>query len=52
MKGYIVCVYKKIDDENTLKKYAIDAKKAVEKYKGKFLIRGGKKNSYRRRGIH
>ena len=29
MKGYIVCVYKKINDENILKKYAIDAKKAV-----------------------
>jgi uncharacterized protein (DUF1330 family) len=43
MKGYIVCVYKKINDENILKKYSIDARKAVEKYKGKFLIRGGKK---------
>ena len=42
MKGYIVCVYKKINDENILKKYSIDARKAVEKYKGKFLIRGGK----------
>ena len=43
MKGYVVCVYKSINDENALKKYAIKARVAVEKYKGKFLIRGGKK---------
>tara|TARA_B110001452_G_scaffold258902_1_gene254621 strand:+ start:900 stop:1187 length:288 start_codon:yes stop_codon:yes gene_type:complete len=43
MKGYVVCVYKKINDENVLKEYAINARVAVEKYKGKFLIRGGKK---------
>mgnify|MGYP001293651899 FL=1 len=43
MKGYVVCVYKSINDENALKNYAIKAKVAVEKYKGKFLIRGGKK---------
>jgi uncharacterized protein (DUF1330 family) len=43
MKGYVVCVYKSIDDENALKEYAIKARVAVEKYKGKFLIRGGKK---------
>ena len=43
MKGYVVCVYKSINDENALKNYAIKAKIAVEKYKGKFLIRGGKK---------
>ena len=42
MKGYVVCVYKSINDENALKNYAIKAKIAVEKYKGKFLIRGGK----------
>ena len=42
MKGYVVCVYKSINDENALKNYAIKAKVAVEKYKGKFLIRGGK----------
>ena len=42
MKGYIVCIYKKIGNENALKKYAAKAKSAVEKYKGKFLIRGGK----------
>ena len=42
MKGYIVCVYKSISNEEKLKEYAIKAKAAVEKYKGKFLIRGGR----------
>ena len=42
MKGYVVCVYKSISSEEKLKEYAIKAKAAVEKYKGKFLIRGGK----------
>ena len=42
MKGYIICVYKSISDEEKLKEYALKAKAAVEKYKGKFLVRGGK----------
>ena len=42
MKGYVVCVYKSIGSEEKLKEYAIKAKAAVEKYKGRFLIRGGK----------
>ena len=42
MKGYVVCVYKSISSEEKRKEYAIKAKAAVEKYKGKFLIRGGK----------
>ena len=42
MKGYVVTVYKKINDEEALKKYAVKARVAVEKYQGKFLIRGGK----------
>ena len=42
MKGYVVCVYKSIANEDKLKEYAIKARAAVEKYKGKFLIRGGK----------
>ena len=42
MKGYVVCVYKDITNEEKLKEYAVKAKIAVEKYKGKFLIRGGK----------
>ena len=42
MKGYVVCVYKNISNEEKLKEYAVKARVAVEKYKGKFLIRGGK----------
>ena len=42
MKGYVVCVYKSISNEEKLKEYAVKARAAVEKYKGKFLIRGGK----------
>ena len=42
MKGYVVCVYKSISDEEKLKEYAIKARSAVEKYGGKFLIRGGR----------
>ncbi len=42
MKGYVVCVYKNITNEEKLKEYALKARLAVEKYKGKFLIRGGK----------
>ena len=41
MKGYVVCVYKSISNEKKLKEYAVKAKAAVKKYKGKFLIRGG-----------
>jgi len=43
MKGYIICVYESINDDDALKNYAIKASEAVQKYKGKFLIRGGKK---------
>ena len=42
MKGYVVCVYKNITSDEKLKEYAIKARVAVEKYKGKFLIRGGR----------
>ena len=42
MKGYVVCVYKSITNKEKLKEYAVKAKTAVEKYKGKFLVRGGK----------
>ena len=42
MKGYVVCIYKSISDEEKLKKYAKKAIPAIEKYKGKILIRGGK----------
>jgi len=43
MKGYIVCVYESIEDDECLKNYALKAREAVEKYSGIFLIRGGKK---------
>ena len=46
MKGYVVCVYKSITNEDKLKEYAFKARTAVEKYKGKFLIRGGKTTTY------
>ena len=42
MKGYVVCVYKSITNEEKLKEYAVKARTAVEKYKGKFIVRGGK----------
>ena len=42
MKGYVVCVYKNISDQEKLKEYAQRARVAVEKFKGKFLIRGGR----------
>ena len=42
MKGYVVCIYKSISDEEKLKNYAKKAIPAIEKYKGKILIRGGK----------
>ena len=42
-KGYIICVYEYIKDDTSLKEYAVKAKEAVEKYNGKFLVRGGKK---------
>ena len=45
MKGYVVCVYKNITSNEKLKEYAIKARVAVEKYKGKFLIRGGRSTS-------
>ena len=43
MKGYVVCVYKSIGDEKLLKKYAESAIPAIENYKGKIIVRGGKK---------
>ncbi|MBM3630328.1 MAG: DUF1330 domain-containing protein [Alphaproteobacteria bacterium] len=43
MKGYIVCVYESINNKNILNEYANKTKVAVEKYEGKFLVRGGKK---------
>ena len=42
MKGYWVCIYEKIENSEKLKEYAAKAKPAVEKFAGKFLVRGGK----------
>ena len=42
MKGYVVCVYKNITNEEKLKEYAVKARAAVENHKVKFLIRGGR----------
>jgi len=41
-KGIWVAVYDKIEDMETLKKYAVKATAAISKYSGKFLVRGGK----------
>ena len=40
MKGYIICVYENIYDQNILKEYAAKAKEAVDKYRGNFLVKG------------
>ena len=42
MKAYWVCIYEKIYNLEKLKEYAAKAKPAVEKFSGKFLVRGGK----------
>tara|TARA_B100000035_G_scaffold289965_1_gene276734 strand:+ start:322 stop:609 length:288 start_codon:yes stop_codon:yes gene_type:complete len=42
MKAYWVCIYEKIDNVEKLKEYAVKAKPAVEKFSGKFIVRGGK----------
>ena len=41
-KGYWLSVYEKIENMETLKKYAAKATVAIDKYSGKFLVRGGK----------
>jgi Uncharacterized conserved protein len=42
MKGYWVCIYEKVNDDEKLKEYAVKAMPALEKYSGKILARGGK----------
>ena len=42
MKGYVVCVWEKINNEEKLNEYAVKAKIAADKYSGTFIIRGGK----------
>ena len=41
-KGIWIAVYEKIENMETLKKYAVKATDAISKYSGKFLVRGGK----------
>ena len=41
-KGYWLSVYEKIENMETLKKYAVKATTAIGKHSGKFLVRGGK----------
>ena len=41
-KGIWLAVYDKIENMETLKKYAVKATLAISKYSGKFLVRGGK----------
>ena len=43
-KGIWIAVYEKIENMETLKKYAAKATVAIGKYSGKFLVRGGKNN--------
>tara|TARA_B100001121_G_C18573450_1_gene566126 strand:+ start:314 stop:601 length:288 start_codon:yes stop_codon:yes gene_type:complete len=42
MKAYWVCIYEEINNSEKLKEYAVKAKLAVEKFSGKFIVRGGK----------
>ena len=41
-KGIWIAVYEKIENIDTLKKYATKATVAISMYSGKFLVRGGK----------
>ena len=51
MKGYVVCMWEKINSEEKLKEYAIKATFAAEKYSGKFLIRGGQQTEFEEKGF-
>ena len=41
-KGIWLTVYEKIENMETLKKYAAKSTAAIGKYSGKFIVRGGK----------
>ena len=41
-KGIWIAVYEKIENIETLKKYAVKSTSAIDKYSGKFIARGGK----------
>ena len=42
MKAYQVCIYEKNNNDEKLKEDALQANPAVEKFSGKFLVRGGR----------
>ena len=41
-KAYWIAKYKEIDDQDALRRYAEKAKKIIESFGGKALVRGGK----------
>jgi len=41
-KAYWIAKYKKINDQKALERYAEKAKKVIELFEGKALVRGGK----------
>ena len=41
-KAYWIAIYKKINDQETLGRYAEKAKKVIESFGGKALVRGGR----------
>ncbi len=45
-KAYWIAKYKKINDQEALGKYAEKAKKAIESFGGKALVRGGNYITY------
>ena len=44
MKGYWVCIYEKIEDEEKLKDYATKAASALEKYSGNSTAQNYRRN--------
>ena len=45
-KAYWIAKYKKINDQEALGKYAVKAKKVIESFGGKALVRGGNYITY------
>ena len=45
-KAYWIAKYKKINDQNALSRYAEKAKKVIELFGGKALVRGGKYTTF------
>jgi uncharacterized protein (DUF1330 family) len=42
MKAYWISIYEKVAERETQKEYGKKATIAIQKYSGKFLVRGGK----------